>query len=103
MIGMELVEAINKETWIEGKQKVVDKFLYSHQVTKKTPVLVAENIRSILDDVAFGYDKFKLLDRLHPWVDDRESLRPVIEAVFSVFDQPTALLMVGLPVPPKKF
>ncbi len=102
MLNSEFIQAMNNQSWIEGKIKVIDEYLYSYQVTKKTPYLVAVELEELLKDAAFTDDKFALLGRLHQLVMDRESLRPVIQNVFNTFDQAKAYQMVGIPMSPIK-
>lgn len=92
----ELIDGVKNASWAEQKLLVMDNFLQSHQETKKTPVLLAQHMGEILEEMSFAKDKFTALRKLHAAVVDRENLPAMIEKQFGVFDRDEALQIVGM-------
>lgn len=87
---------IHKATWEKDKFAVIENYLVSYQITKKTPSLTSEELGTVIGEFMRSEDQFQALRRLHSFVGDRNSLLKMIEDKFNYFDQKEARKIVGL-------
>lgn len=79
-----------------AKFEVIDDFLTSYQATNSRPTLISAELDTVLQEFRFSEDRFKVLRKLHMYVEDRNRLREVIQNNFRPSDQGEALEIVGL-------
>lgn len=92
----DFLSAIDKASFAEGKFSVIEEFLNSYVVTKKTARLMTFELKLVLQEFPFKDDRFKALRMLHAVVTDRNELGSMIEDTFSRFEQDEARKIVGL-------
>lgn len=78
------------------KFAVIESFLESYNGMNKKPSLTAKQLGIVVDEFFYKEEKFKVLQRLHSIVSDRENLGKMIEDEFNYFDRDEARRIVGL-------
>lgn len=87
---------LDRASFQEDKEAVIESYLESYRATGKTPVLTSGELAKAIQEFTRTEGKFIALRKLHAYVTDRENLGQMIEDEFSYFDRDEAKRIVGL-------
>ncbi len=91
-----LVTKIKDASSNADKLNEVDEFLESYQETSQKAVITSEQLGLVIHEFSFAEEKFKVLEKLHSVVTDRNNLNSMIEKEFSYFDREKARSIAGI-------
>ncbi|WP_374073336.1 DUF4476 domain-containing protein [Bdellovibrio bacteriovorus] len=87
---------LDRASFQEDKEAVIQNYLESYRATGKTPALICDELGQVIEEFTRTEGKFIALRKLHAYVTDKENLAQMIEDKFSYFDRDEARRIVGL-------